>query len=79
MPEIPSGSVQDPTQAVSQSARLVSAVSPLAKKVAPPSARAREYIQAKKLNLQQEHLAAIAELTAGEGQQRPVKHVSAEV
>ena len=51
----------------SQNARLVNAVSPLTKKVAPPSARAREYIQAKKLDLQQDHLAAIAELTAGEG------------
>ena len=62
-----SGRVQDPAQVASQNARLVSAVSPLTKKVAPPSARAQEYIPAKKLDLQQEHLAAIAELTAGKG------------
>ncbi|KAK9857989.1 hypothetical protein WJX84_004501 [Apatococcus fuscideae] len=53
----------DPASFHAQNARLVEAVSPLAKKLGPSSARAREYIQARKLDMRQDHLAAIAELT----------------
>ena len=55
--------MQDPASFHAQNARLVEAVSPLAKKLGPSSARAREYIQARKLDMRQDHLAAIAELT----------------